>query len=142
VNARDIPLCEGLRQEFAKRQARADSVAQLFGDFAPPWFAGESDLAYRRRLVGQYQKYSPTWRDAEIGTLSGRALETVESQIFADAAREARQPTSLTLRPGELVERVSTDATGRRITKFHGDPEACWAPFKVPSRAVVGWATK
>jgi hypothetical protein len=142
MNACDVPLCEEMRQEFVRVQQRADSVARLFGDAAPQWLAGESDLQYRRRLARQFQKYSPAWRGAELGAISGKALETVESQIYTDAAQEAQRPTSLTLRPGELVERIVTDDSGRRTRRFYGDPEACWGPFKTPSRLVTAWNVK
>ena len=43
--------------------------------------------------------------------------------------------------PGQLVEELVIDPTGRRISRFHGDPEACWGPFKQPGRRVVGIRT-
>jgi hypothetical protein len=138
MNAADVPLCEGLRQEFIRAQARVDSVAKLFGDFAPPWFAGERLSQYRARLLRPYLPHSKSWKDVDLTSFADKALDVVESQVYSDAKREAAAPTNVPT--GTLVERVSTDATGRRITKFHGDPEVCWAPFKVPSRAVVGWA--
>ncbi|EAO6898520.1 hypothetical protein F2U16_13180 [Salmonella enterica] len=33
---------------------------------------------------------------------------------------------------------IRTDATGRRISTFIGDPSATWAPFQAISRKVAG----
>jgi hypothetical protein len=136
-------LCEGLEQEYRRAQARADAVAQAFGDAAPRWLEGERLTQYRARLLRPYQKYSNAWRDVPLPSFpSDKALDTVESQVFAAALEEARQPTSLTVKPGELVERVVTDDAGRRVRKFYGDPEVCWGPFKTPSRLVTAWNVK
>ena len=134
-------LCENLEQEYRRAQSKADAVAQAFGDAAPRWLEGERLSQYRARLLRPYQKYSPAWRDVPLPSFpSDKALDTVENQVFADAVKEAKQPTTLTLKPGELVERIVTDDTGRRIRKFYGDPEACWGPFKQQSRIVTGWS--
>jgi hypothetical protein len=139
---RTIPLCKEMSAECREAQARADRVAQQFGDSAPPPLMGELPEQYRRRLISAYARYSKAWRGTDLTPLAGKALDTVEVQVYADAMQEARQPTSLTLNPGELVERVVTDDAGRRTRRFFGDPEACWGAFKMPSRLVVGWGTK
>jgi hypothetical protein len=43
---------------------------------------------------------------------------------------------------GQLAEYTETDRTGRVITRFAGDPDACWGMFKQPTRLVTGWNTK
>jgi hypothetical protein len=40
----------------------------------------------------------------------------------------------------EDVERVERDMTGRCITRFFGDPECCWGPFKQPFKRLLGIA--
>lgn len=40
---------------------------------------------------------------------------------------------------GQLVELFVTDRTGRKISRFVGDPEACWGQFKAPLRRVTGF---
>ena len=49
----------------------------------------------------------------------------------SDAATQARAQGT-----GVLLEVTTTDQTGRRISSFIGDAEACWGPFKLPSRRV------
>lgn len=133
-------LCDGLEAEYARVQARADSVAQALGESAPRWLDGETLPQYRKRLLAPLQKHSAEWRDVNLARADEDLLRLAESKIFADAQREASAPTSL--RPGELVERVSVDRTGRRVSKFFGDPEVVWGVFKQPSRHVVGWNCK
>jgi hypothetical protein len=43
---------------------------------------------------------------------------------------------------GTLRMVITVDETGRRIRKFFGDPEACWGPFKQPTRRVTGFRTQ
>jgi hypothetical protein len=129
-------VCEEMRQEHVSAQARADVVAQAFGDVAPKALDGESPLQYRRRLVGMYQKYSPTWRTAELRNASEDVMRVAETQIYADAMREAHHPTSF--KPGQLIERKHRDPAGRLISRFFGDPAAAWAPFMLEPKIVTG----
>jgi hypothetical protein len=131
-------LCEGLEREYRRAQSKADAVAQLFGDAAPRWLEGERLSQYRGRLLRPYQKYSPAWRDVPLPSFpSDKALDVVEDQVYAAAKKEAAAPTNVPA--GQLVERITTDDTGRRVKKFYGDPEACWGAFKMPSRLVTSW---
>ena len=43
---------------------------------------------------------------------------------------------------GTVREVIEIDRAGRRISRFYGDPEAVWAPFKQVPRRVTGWNTK
>jgi hypothetical protein len=53
-------------------------------------------------------------------------------------ARAEHAATQEALAPeGMLTEHFETDRTGRKISRFTGDPEACWAPFKMPSQRVT-----
>ena len=138
--AEDFPVADGMEREYREHQARADAIARAFGDAAPPRLAGERLFAYRCRLLEPLKKHSPEWRTVDLHRLQADSLEVAERAILDAARREATRPTSF--RPGELVERTETDATGRNITRFFGDPEACWGIFKQPSRIVTGWSTK
>ena len=134
--AHNVPLSDGLHQEFANAQAKADRIAQAFGDSAPRWLDGERLPDYRRRLVSQFKEHSPTWKSADVPRDEG-VLRIAEAQIYADAAREASNPT--TLGPGELVERTIIDQAGRRISRFHGDPGVWMDAFKYPTQQVIGY---
>ncbi len=137
--AHETPLREELRAEYLKHQVRADRVAKQFGDATPPPLAGEGLPQYRRRLLEPLQKHSAAWKGVSLHRADESLLRVAETQILADAQREATAPTNL--RPGQLVERIEIDETGRKIRKFYGDPEACWGPFKQPVRIVTKWKT-
>jgi hypothetical protein len=62
-------------------------------------------------------------------------LERQLARARTDAALAAKAT------PGTLVEEIVFDATGRRISRFHGDPEVCWGPFKQPGRRITGFRT-
>lgn len=129
------------RRVFADVQAKAERVAQAFGDSqAPTRLNGETVDQYRQRLLRPYQKHSSNWKDIDLTPFLGKALDPVERQIYADAYEAARHPTEGV--EGRLIPYFESDETGRRIRKFSGDPEACWAPFKAESRLVTGIKTK
>jgi hypothetical protein len=120
---------------MADAQVRCDSVAQLFGEAAPRPLAGESLLAFRKRLVKPFVPRSPTWAGAAeaIPVMAQDAFDVAERQIYAEAAIAAKRPTHLP--PGTLQMIVKTDPeTGQKFREFTGDPEACWGRFKSPTR--------
>ena len=130
---------EILEREKRNAQVRADPVAQAFGDSVSPPHESETPLQYRRRLADKYKVHSKTWKDVDITGFDGKALDVVESQVYPAALQEARHPTNV--EPGTLREVLDPpDASGRRIRRFYGDPEACWAPFKAVPRRVTGTA--
>lgn len=102
----------------ASAQARADSVAAMFGDRAPAPMPGETSLAYRRRMAQRFQKHSPTYKDSAVGAYDAAALASAEDRIYADAVNTAR--TTPAAAPGVLIPVVTREA-GRDITRFHGD---------------------
>jgi hypothetical protein len=120
-------------------QAKADVIYRLFDSQAPQprVLQGESPLGYRQRVASELKRHSPAWRDVEVRTLPTAAFEVAERQIYADAEREARAPTNVPA--GQLIERVERcDKTGRCISRFFGDPEVTWGPFKLATRSVTG----
>jgi hypothetical protein len=130
----NVPLCEAMRQDFVAAQAKADQVAQAFNDSAPRWLSGERLIDYRRRLLEPLKQHSPAWRSVDIPRAED-VLRVAESQIYADAAREASNPSNIPA--GTLLERITTDQSGRRISRFHGDVEAFLGPFKLPAMQVI-----
>lgn len=125
------------RERFADAQAKAERVAQAFGDSASPWVRGETLTQYRRRLLSTLKPHSAQWKDVDTRKLDGAALDTVEQQVFADAWTAALDPANVP--EGTLRMVVDRDETGRPIRKFIGDPEACWGPFKRPGKIVTAW---
>lgn len=133
-----------LRQDshamFVNAQARADKVAQAFGDSAPRWVDGESLSQYRQRLLSKFKAHSADWKGVALAKLGDDVLGVAETRIYADAIVAATDPANVPA--GQLREIIETDRSGRRISRFIGDPGACWDMFKQPARNVIGWNTK
>ena len=114
------------RDALAAAQARADSVAAMFGDRAPPPVPGETSLAYRRRVVKRFAPHSPQFKDSRFDALDSAQMTVMEDRVYADAVNTAHAKHEAT--PGVLipvVERIG----GRDITRFQGDIGAFMAPF-------------
>jgi hypothetical protein len=132
------------RSEFIETQSRADKLFQAFGDTAgaPPSMQGESLLQYKARLLAPFQKYSQQFKDANLSRITcPSGFAAIEGQIYNDALSEATHPTSASMRPGELRAVATADATGRKITKYFGDPAACWDQFNPPHKYVTRFMT-
>lgn len=124
------------RNEIADTQCKADSVFASFGERAPQPMAGEQPMPYRRRIMTRLQKYSTDYKEVDLHAIAdSQLLSIAEKKIYADAQASAAS----SLEPGAgLREVVRTDATGRRISTFIGDPSAAWAPFQAVSRKLSG----
>ena len=128
------------RAAFVAAQSRAEGVFQAFGDAsgAPRFLQGETLLAYRKRLLKPFTQHSRAWKDANLEAVHDDAiLGNIETQVFADAMSVAMRPVTDSASP-VLREIIRTDATGRQIKTFVGNPEACWAPFKHRGKLVTG----
>lgn len=123
----------------ARAFSNAERLARALGSSAPEPAPSESSLQYRKRLANNFQGLSPDWMAVDLRPLPKNTFERIEHKIYDDAVREAVSPTRLTIPPGKLVERITTDDTGRRIKNYFGDPEACWGAFKLPPKRVIGW---
>ncbi|ECJ2511921.1 NUDIX hydrolase, partial [Salmonella enterica subsp. diarizonae] len=129
-------LSDEERNEIADTQCKADSVFASFGERAPQPMAGERAIPYRRRIMTRLQKYSSDYKEVDLHAIAdSQLLSIAEKKIYADAQASAAS----SLEPGAgLREVIRTDATGRRISTFIGDPSATWAPFQAISRKVAG----
>lgn len=127
-------LSDEERNEIADTQCKADSVFASYGERAPQPMAGERALPYRRRILTRLQKHSADYKDVDLhGIADSQLLSIAEKKIYADAQASAAS----SLDPGEgLREVIRTDATGRRISTFIGDPAAAWGPFQAVRRNV------
>jgi hypothetical protein len=134
-------LSDADRALFVGAQVKAERVAQAFGDSegAPRWMNGETLPDYQRRLLGKYKAHSAAWKDKDLARVDASVLDVAETQIYADAITAASAPSSVA--PGTLRVEVTPDDTGRRIRRFHGDPEVTWGPFKQPLRSITGVRT-
>ena len=93
--------------KFADAQARADSVAQMFGKSAPRWLSGETLPQYERRLATGFRQHSKAWSEVKMSDLPDRAFQNAQEQIYADAMAAAHHPTDLG--EGEMRRVMKTD---------------------------------
>lgn len=123
---------------FTAAQVQADAVYQAFNDAsAPRWIDGETLPAYVRRLATKYKEHSRTFKDVDLAAINDAvALDAVVKVIYTDALAVSSSPSLIPA--GQLRERITSDRTGRRISRFEGDTESCWGPFKQPVRGVTG----
>lgn len=126
-----------VRQRLVGFQSKAERVAQAFGDMAgaPCAVNGESETDYRIRLLSKYKTLSKSYKDADLSKIQDAAVFTlIEDAIYKDALTEASNPTQV--QPGILIPQKIRDAANREITRYVGDPNACWDQFNPPVRHV------
>jgi hypothetical protein len=121
--------------DFYQRQADADTACRSWGAAAVPPLHGEQLLDYRKRLLRPLQKYSTQFKDVDLDELREPLLSPIEKSIFADAIKASTDNASA---PDYLREVTTTDATGRRITTFYGQPKTWMAQFAGQRRRLIG----
>ncbi|OYV83433.1 MAG: hypothetical protein B7X04_04310 [Parcubacteria group bacterium 21-54-25] len=124
------PLSNADRDALSAAQAKAESVARLFGDSVNAPLHGESPIAYRKRLVAKFQKHSAAMKDARLDSLDGPSFDAIERIIYSDAQAVALNPANAPR--GQLVEHRRADAAGRQITTYTGDIDSWLSTFKSP----------
>jgi hypothetical protein len=133
LDAVQRPRADAEAEQIAVAYARADAMAQRFGGRAAVTIAGESALAYRRRLLRGFLQYSPTMANADLAGCSSVALGAVEDRVYHDAAAASRDPARSGLE-GKLIAHHEDDGSGRVITTFTGDPLAWMSPYMTSGR--------
>lgn len=109
-------------------QARADQIAQLFGDTVTAPLHGETPISYRKRLAAKFQKHSAKMKGIRLDSVDGPAFDLVENEIYADAHKAALSPEAST--HGRLIPIVRRDSAGREVTEYQGDMDAWLNTFK------------
>ena len=126
------PLSDQQRGDYAKAQAKANTVAQAYGDAAPGPLPGESEMDYRVRLATPYKKHSNAYKDSDLSKIRDMsAFTAVEDAIYNDAAK------AMTKNEGPLRAVITSDASGRKITRYYGDADSCWSQFNPGPRYVT-----
>ncbi|WP_320533657.1 NUDIX hydrolase [Robbsia andropogonis] len=133
MNVLSAPLSTSDRDALSAAQARADGVAQMFGDSASAPLAGESPVSYRKRLAAKFQKHSESMKGVKLDSVDGAAFDLIEDRIYADAQSAALKPEAL---PAGRLIAINRQEGGRTITEFKGDMDAWLGGFKA-SGAVV-----
>jgi hypothetical protein len=119
-------------------QAKADAVAQLFGERAPAPVTGEPLREYRERLLHPWQRYS-AYKGANLAKIGDpKAFDAIEAQIYADASKASEDPDAP---PGQLRMITKVDEHGRKINTWHGRGTFI-GMMKPASRKVLGFTTK
>jgi hypothetical protein len=129
------PLSEEARNEIARAQSRADAVERAFGRNDASCLGhvpGETPLEYRRRLVRNFQQYSPKWKNARVEAMGYDTIGNIEDQVYQDAAQAARNPENYP--PGTLHAIKERDESGREVTRWVGDNMAWMQFFMIPGR--------
>ena len=108
-------------------RTRADSVATLFGHSVAGPVPGETELGYRKRLAGQFQKHSPRFRETRLTGLDAATFNVVEGGIYADAQAAG----IAAVEPGTL-KAVTERVGGRDLVRYHGDWRAAFGAFCQP----------
>lgn len=130
-----VHITDDDRAALAEIQSRADTVASAFGKRASQPMAGETAVAYRRRLAAQYKSHSPSWKDVDLAAIDGTVLKIAEDVIYADALTAASHPADLPA--GQLREIVKQDRTGRKISEFVGNKSAWMDQFKATPQLMI-----
>ena len=115
------------RNQIAAARHRADSVYTMLGRTTPEWMAGESPMAYRRRLADGLKDHSAALKKTVMDALPDDVFGITEERIYQDALEAAKQPSvmpPMTLRP-----HTYQDTTGHTVTEYYGDPMTWMAPF-------------
>lgn len=125
--------------QLGKAQARADSVANAYGERAPAPMSGEGVIPYRKRLLGLFKQRCSQHGSLDVSKIDDPAvLDVIEGRVYADA-----QAAAATAAPeAGLREIRQTDAAGRVHTTFHGRPNDWMKQFQTPVRLVSSMSKK
>lgn len=127
------PIPELDRAELTSIQSRADSAMIQLGERAPQPMAGETPIAYRRRMTSLLQRHSDRWKNVRLDSLDETTFkEVAESQIYADAAERAKRPNDIPA--GRMREVRRQDPSGHIITEFYGNNASFISAFSRPTR--------
>ena len=122
------------RDALATAQARADAVAQMFGDSASQPLHSENPIAYRKRLAERFKKHSAEFKETRLDSIDGATFDLIEAKIYADASAAALEPSNMP--DGVLIPIVRRDSSGRTITEYKGDIKA-WMNAFTATGAIV-----
>jgi hypothetical protein len=117
---------------FYSYQDQADQACRAWGAAARPPLHGEQLLDYRRRLLRPLMKYSKEFAAVDVDTLVEPLIGPIEKSVYQDAIKASTDNASA---PEDYLREVTTtDATGRRITTFYGQPKTWMRQFSCQRR--------
>lgn len=132
------PVSDSDLEDIADTQAKAENVAHAFGDSVIKAMAGETPLAYRKRVVRKYQSHSPTFKDANIESIGDSAiLKAITETVFADSMKAAKSPANI----GDGMPRaIKNEGMGRLTIDYVGGKQgAAFSQFMAkPQKGHLG----
>jgi hypothetical protein len=124
---------------FYEHQSMADTAWRAWSGAALPPLTGERLLDYRRRLLRPLMKHSKEFAAVDVDQLAEPLITPIEKSVFADAIKASHDNSSV---PEDYLREVTTtDATGRRITTFYGQPRSWLNQFSGQRRRLIGIRT-
>jgi hypothetical protein len=122
---------------FYEHQSMADTAWRSWSGAAPAPLSGERLLDFRRRLLRPLMKFSTQFQNVDVEELREPLLTPIEKSAFADAIKASSDNSSV---PEDyLREVVTTDAAGRRISTFYGQPKTWMGQFAGRRQRVIGF---
>lgn len=118
------------RAAFGEAQARADAVYRLMSKEAPPPMVAETLIDYRRRLLAPFVPMSAQWKAVDLKGVTDSVLGVAEEQVFKDAAKAARDPSSVEV--GTLRRRETRSKSGHTVVEYDGDQSVWMNAFMAP----------
>jgi hypothetical protein len=124
---------------FYEHQSMADTAWRAWSGAAPAPLFGEQLLNFRRRLLRPLMKHSKEFAAVDVDELNEPLITPIEKSVFADAIRASADNSSV---PDDyLREVITTDATGRRISTFYGQPRSWMNALAGQRRRLIGIRT-
>jgi hypothetical protein len=108
-------------------QIRCDAALSLYGARATEPTPLESEVEYRRRLLGVVADRTEKYRGSRFAGFDNNSLDALEPLVLAEAQDAARHDANA--KPGVLIPMQHRDPSGRTITTYAGDVGAFLAPF-------------
>jgi hypothetical protein len=97
-----------------------DEALSGLGQETPKVLAGEGTRAYQQRVIKNLRKYSPKFREVDLGALNAVAFKAVSEAIMADVAEAARRGPDVPEGAGLVEVKKRDPATGRVVSNFYG----------------------
>lgn len=112
-----------------------NQIMTALGETASTALLGETEAAYRRRLLLPLQPHSERWKDVELAELPPKAFGVAEAAIRADAMAAAMNPASI---PGDGLREIRrTLPSGHTETTWVGSPRGWMGDLAGPVRQFV-----
>jgi hypothetical protein len=121
------PRDAGTAERMRAAQHRADSVLSYRGERAVEPLPNDTELSYRARLATSVGAHTSEFKTSRFDSCDNNLLTALEDRLYPMAEAQIRNDADG--RPGVLVPREEYDESGRRITKFYGDPMAWMQHF-------------